>query len=238
MTPEQKRRVVVTVGVSEARILGSYIFRWTETFKKFAGSTCIAWQKTWPPGSPSHREANYAFKAYAMKHAQQKGFTSLLWCDAACYAVAPLNFIWERLERDGHILLDDSNKLGNWSSDKSLKMFDITRDQAMDIQLMVGTCWGLDLRVERSRIFLDRLLALATPENFNGNHQSSLSDMAQPLTEGARYSTDERCLGHRSDEVAMALLARQLGMSTHFGIEFSGGGPVNDLTCIRSGYNL
>jgi hypothetical protein len=237
------KRAVVTVAVSQARVLDLYVARWIKEFSRYArGEELLVWDKLWPPGSPSHHECNYAFKVHAVHEAKELGYTSILWCDASCTAFAPLAPMWERLERDGHVLIEDANPLGKWSSDRSLAQFGVTRDEAMDIRLMCGTCWGLDLTVERSRIFLERLRSLASPDNFNGTHRSRLPGLAihpRPGSEGALVSTDERCWGHRSDEVYMSLLAKELGMQTHVGVEFIGGcGSVTERACIRSGYDL
>lgn len=236
------KRAIVTVGISDARIFGPYLDRWTRTFGQYGGADYMkVWHREWPPGSMTHRQCHYAFKVHAVWETYQRGYTSILWFDASCWATRPLGPLWERLERDGHVLVEDANKLGNWSSDASLAMFNVTRDEAMKIPLMCGTCWGVDLTNPRSLTFLERLRALAVPENFIGTHNSrhpGLRQHPRPGTEGAMVSNDERVWGHRSDEVWMSLLSHDLGMGTHAGVEFSGGGACDDRTCVRSGYNI
>lgn len=237
------KRVIVCVGVSQSRVLDIYVQRMERTFREFGcADEIFIWDQQWPPNSPAHRDCNYAFKVHAVDYARSRGFTKILWCDASCYAIKPIEPLWQRLEHEGHILIDDANRLGSWSSDHSLAQFGISRDKAMEIALMCGTCWGLDLHFPRSVTFLDRLLALATPENFNGTHVSRLPGLAQqhprPGTHGALFSNDERCWGHRSDETFMSLLAHQLEMNTHVGVEFVGGMTVGEAACIRSGYDI
>jgi len=236
-------RAIVMVGVSQSRLLEPYVARFRETFKKYACCDRIyIYDKAWPPGSPCHLECNYGFKVHAVNHARSEGFQKILWFDSSCYAFAPLEPLWQRLERDGHVLIEDANALGKWSSDRSLEDFNVTRDQAMSMRLMCGTCWGVDLTFERSRIFLDKLLSCATPENFNGTHKSRLPGLTphpRPKTGGAAVSNDERCWGHRSDEVYSALIANELNMKTHVGVEFIGGcGTPTETSCVRSGYDL
>jgi hypothetical protein len=236
------RRAIVSVGVSQSRVLDLYINRMERSFAEHGcADEMFIWDQHWPPNSLPHRDCNYGFKVHAVDYARFRGIDSILWFDASCYAIKSVEPLWQRLERDGHVLIEDAERLGKWSSDASLRQFDITRDEAMKFPLMCGTCWGVDLRTERSRVFFDRLLALATPENFNGTHVSrhpGLREHPRPGTEGAKYSDDERCWGHRSDEVYMSLLARELGMQTHVGIEFVGGGAVTEAACVRSGYDL
>jgi hypothetical protein len=237
------KRAIVCVGVSQSRVLDRYVQRMRETFARYGGDVgTYVWEFDWPPDSLSHRECNYGFKVHAVDYARRKGHTSILWVDASCYAIKSIEPLWERLERDGHVLIEDLNPLGAWSSDASIAMFGVSRDEAMKIPLMCGTCWGLDLTVERSRVFLDRLLELATPENFNGTHVSRFKALAaehpRPGTGGAAVSTDGRVWGHRSDETFMSLLANELKMETHVGVEFVGGMSVTEAACVRSGYDL
>lgn len=239
-----KKRAIVSVGVSASRVLDKYVARFARTFAEHGGpgTMMLVWDKEWPPGSPSHHECHYAFKVHAAWEAKRLGYTSILWFDASCYAVRDITPLWERLERDGHVLIEDANALGKWSSDRSLAQFNVSRDEAMEIRLMCGTCWGLDLTVERSLKFLERLREYATPDNFCGTHMSrnpALRLHPRPGTEGAIFSDDERVWGHRSDETYMSLLARELGMATLPATEeFAGGNQAHERTCVRSGYDL
>lgn len=232
-------RAIVTVGVSDNRIFAPYLARFRDTFRKYGGADYMKIWQTWPPGSPTHREVHYGFKVHAVAEALARGATSVLWFDCDAYAIAPLEPLWQRLEKDGHVLVEDANRLGEWSSDHSLSVFGLTRDEAMDIRLGCGTCWGLDFTSERSRTFFERLKTYAKAEHFNGTHVSRLPGLPPPSTEGQAMSTDSRCKGHRGDEIYMPLLARELGMATHVGVEFIGGcGTVTPLACVKSGYDL
>lgn len=235
-------RAIVCVGISQSRVLDIYVQRMERTFTEYGcADELLIWDQHWPPNSPEHRACNYAFKTHAVDYARWRGFRYVLWFDASCYAIKSIEPLWQRLERDGHILIEDDHALGRWSSDKSLAEFGVTRDEAMGVKLMSGTCWGLDLSLSRNNVFLDRLLSYAVPEHFNGTHQSrlpSLREHPRPGSEGAKVSSDERCWGHRSDEVYMALLAKELGMKTHSGVEFVGGMTVTEAACVRSGYDL
>lgn len=251
---QHTRRMIVSVGVSDTRVFAPYHYRLAcSLFRYGCAESFTRWKDRWPPGSPSHAEANYAFKAHALSFAAECGATSLLWLDVSCYAVAPLEPLWEHIEREGHFLggepqLDPEtglvdpkqpatfDSLGEWSGDLALETFGLSRDDAMRAVLLSGCCIGLDLRRERSRTFLDRLLSYATPEHFNGTHTSGVLGK---LGGSARrpVSTDPRCKGHRSDEVYMALLARDLKM-TSSGEFFTGGMPPKPSTVLRSGYDI
>ena len=234
------RRAIVTVGVSGNRIFAPYLDRFERTFRQYGCADYLRiWHHEWPPGSPPHGDCHYAFKVHAVRDAVTQGATSVLWFDSSANAIRPLGPLWKRLERDGHVLVEDANALGKWTSDYTLATFGVTRDQAMEIRLMCGTCWGLDFTNERSRVFFERLLLSATPEHFNGTHISRLPGVPRPGTKGALMSTDPRCAGHRSDETVMSLLAHELGMVKHVVEEFAGGSGSQDRAiCVRSGYDL
>ncbi len=243
-TTDSKRssRAIVTVGIHPTRGFGKYCDRFRRTFAEFGcADEIIIWDHRWPPNSPTHQECNYAFKVYAVKEAHRRGHDSVLWLDCSCNAIRSIEPLWARLKRDGHVLVEDANSLGKWTGDRTLEHFGVTRDEAMNLPLMCGTCWGVDFTNERSREFIRRLAEVAVPEHFNGTHVSRNPDIPRhprPHTEGWLVSNDERCWGHRADETCLSLLARELKMNTHVGIEFVGGGEVTDQACIRSGYDL
>lgn len=236
---DSMKRAIVTAGVSGNRIFAPYLERFEQTFRQYGGADYLRiWHHEWPPGSPTHGECNYAFKVHAVREAISQGCTSIIWFDSSANAIRPLGPMWTRLERDGHLLVEDANALSKWSSDHSLDTFGITRDQAEHIRLMCGTCWGIDITNERSLQFFERLASYAKPEHFNGTHVSRLPGVPRPGTEGALMSNDPRCAGHRSDEVYMSLIASEMGMVKHVVEEFAGGGGINEKTCVRSGYDL
>ncbi len=248
-------RAIVTVGVSSTRVFGPYHERSQRTLEKFScADEILRWSNDWPSGGASHAEINYGFKVRAMEVAKARGFSSILWLDVSCYAVAPLEPLWQEIEHEGHFLagqpsLDPStgfvspdhqgpfDNLGEWSSDLTLETFKLTRDAAFRVPLLCGCCVGLSLKSARSSLFLQQLVGFAVPEHFNGTHKSGILGTCGG-TASRPVSTDPRCKGHRSDEVYMALLARELKMSSH--AEFFGGGIPNDKPSIvlRSGYDI
>lgn len=233
------KRAIVTVGVSPVRRFGPYLERLKRTFREHGHADYLKiWHREYPPGAPAHKEVHYGFKVHALWDLFEKGYDMLLWLDASCNALRTIEPLWKRIERDGHALINDANPLGVFSSDRALKQFNITRDQAMDIHLMCGACFGFDMTRVRNRVFLERLRGYARPENFNGNHVSRLQGLPEAPVD-TNKSKDPRFQEHRADEVYMALLARELGMLTYdANIDFIGGEPDNGIGCIRSGYDL
>jgi len=176
----------------------------------------LAWRDGFPPGSPLHDRSPYAFKIYALREAQRRGYRTVLWLDAPCVATAPPGPLFDRIERNGHLLVSGGEKVGNWASDACLEEFAITRDEAMGLPLMNGTFIGLDLGNLRSREWLDGLFRACGKGLFEGPY---LSDQAPPHILALKpekprgfVSKDARCWGHRHDEAVGSCLAFRLGM--------------------------
>jgi len=176
----------------------------------------LTWTDALPPGSPRHEEAPYGFKLHAMGEALRKGYTSLLWLDAPCFAAAPLGPVFEKIERDGHCFVSGDERLGNWASDDCLSAFGISRDQAMDLALLNGAFIGLDLEHARTREWYRRIVQQCEQGLFRG---AALTEHA-PADVRARnvdkdtghLSDDPRCWGHRHDEAVGSCLGHLLGM--------------------------
>jgi len=176
----------------------------------------LTWTNELPPGSPSHELAPYGFKLYAIAEAMRKGYQTVLWLDAPCIAVKPLDLVFDRIERDGHCFISGDERLGNWTSDECLAAFGIPRDAAMSMPLLNGAFIGLDLEHARTREWYRRIVQQCEIGLFKG---AALSEHA-PAEVRARnvdkdtghLSDDPRCWGHRHDEAVGSCLAPLLGM--------------------------
>jgi hypothetical protein len=93
----------------------------------------------WPPGSyprgcPSHLEVPFAFKPYCLAQAREGGARWVLWIDASCVAVRPLDRVFAAIERDGYLLFRNPPwRVGQWASDLTLERFGLTRDEALEL---------------------------------------------------------------------------------------------------------
>lgn len=181
----------------------------------WAGGT-LTWTDALPPGSPSHDEAPYGFKLYAIGEALRKGCSSLLWLDAPCVAAEPLDPVFDAIERDGHCFVSSGERLGNWASDACLNAFGISRDQAMSMALLNGAFIGLDLEHARTREWYRRIVQQCEQGLFKG---AALTEHAPPEVRArnidkdlGHLSDDPRCWGHRHDEAVGSCLAHLLGM--------------------------
>ena len=183
----------------------------------------IRWTNELPPGSPSHEDVPYGFKVFAIQEAFRRGHTSILWLDSPSLATAPLDGLFERIEREGHLLLAGNEFLGNWASDDCLRAFGLLRDRAMNLKLMNGTFIGVDLRNARTLDWFQQWSDAGRRGLFAGPYLSpdapaEIRDRKPGKSVGF-VSTDSRCWGHRHDEAVGSCLAWRLGMPIAAGEE-------------------
>lgn len=174
----------------------------------------LAWTDAWPPGSPGHAEAPYAFKLHAMAEARRRGAAAALWVDAPVVAAGPSAPVFARIEEAGHLFVTSGEKLGNWIGDAALAAFGLTRDAAMALPLLNGSFIGLDLR---RGAWLEAMLEAAAKGLLDGpyftEHAPAEIRARKPGKSIGPTSRDPRCWGHRHDEAIGSLLAHRLGMS-------------------------
>lgn len=178
------------------------------------GVDVLSWTDAWPPGSPEHDRAPYAFKMHAMAEARRRGARSVLWLDAPVVAAGSPGPVFDRIESEGHLFVTSGEKLGNWIGDAALGAFGLDRDAAMAMPLLNGTFIGLDLR---RGAWLDAMLEAAAKGLLDGpyftEHAPAEIRARKPGKSIGSASRDPRCWGHRHDEAIGSLLAHRLGMS-------------------------
>lgn len=184
----------------------------------------MAWQQRLPEGSPTMIERPYVFKLYAIKEAIKKGYTTILYLDSSCYFVRPMAPFFDLIEEEGHHFIIGGDRLGNWTNDVALERFGKTRDEAMNMQLLGGTLYGLDMLNPTTARWFDRWCEHEQMGTFDGYYYNS--PRIQPSGDGKPHgpcSTDPRCQGHRYDEVVASFLAYEMGMKlTGIGKWFQG----------------
>ena len=186
---------------------------------------------------PPHEKIPYGFKIAAFNHAADLGYKIILWCDAAAWAIKPLEPVFEHIEREGHIFFQSGFYCSQWTSDNCLVQMEVTRDQAEKMPMYMACCMGLNLDNPRSVEFLTRLNkyawdGISFPGDWRNDH--------------GQVSHDPRCSGHRHDQSVGSIISNQLGMVPHLvghdtffayynnkaGIPYQYGQP-NDMTGIK-----
>jgi hypothetical protein len=176
----------------------------------------------WPPGRfpagcPDHLEVPFAFKPFCFEEAGARGLRSVLWLDASCVAIRPLEPLFEEIEERGYLVFrNGSQMIGSWASDDALEVLGLSRDEAMAIPEVNAAVIGLRLDHPLGSRFLTAWRELATGEvAFRGTREKlptweHYRDVKS--NRSGRASADPRVLGHRHDQTAAGVLAHRLGM--------------------------
>jgi hypothetical protein len=180
------------------------------------GVALYQWFDELPAGAPKGLTipySAYCAKPFSMREAAGHGHDLLLWLDAACYAVKPLDPLWEHIEREGYYAQDNGWTVGQWCSDAALVTLGITREEAFSIPDISTCALGLDMRRPECRTFLDAWCALAADGvTFPGAHTNDVGpakDSPVGYRNVGHVSDDPRVLGHRHDQTAASVLAWQ-----------------------------
>ena len=195
-------RCVITVGVGNWYPLG--LDRLTASLKRvnFQGEL-LSWRNEYPPDSPTHQQIKYGFKAYAFAEARRRGFDSALWLDCSCWAIRPLEPLFEHIEEQGYAFFNSGWLTGTWCSDAALPLLGITREQSFSIPMIAATYMGVRFGHPQADEFLRQFMHHAKDGSFNG-----------PATNDANAaSTDPRVRGHRYDQTAASVIVHRLGLS-------------------------
>lgn len=108
-----------------------------------------------------HTVVPYKFKAYAIKKAMEQGHTKILWCDSPVVAIKDIQPLFDYIEKHGYAFFDNiGHSLGKWTNDKCLDYFGITREESMNIKMIMASCMGFNTEHEITRKFLDQYVGL------------------------------------------------------------------------------
>lgn len=189
----------------------------TSVWEHNPGLDTVAWCDKYPPFSPSHQEMPFAFKSHALRAALDRGYTTLLWADASCWAVRSLDPLFEAVESQGYVFINNGWKIGQWASDHALNVFGLNRDEAMEKKEPTVMMFGLDLTNSMTqRWFADWCERCKDPKLMNGSlHNKPGQEIIDPHS-GVNVgviSSDPRCRGHSREQVTAGLCAYRHGLT-------------------------
>lgn len=189
-------------------------------------------------GSPTHSEIPYAFKPYAIQKAIDLGYEQILWCDSPIYAKQSIQPVFDHIAEHGYVFFDNIGySLGDYTNDKTLKYFAITREEAWKIPMIMACCMGFaanygnKFRGLTPKGMFDQYKEVA-PELYPGEWDND------DLTE----SMDLRVKGHRHDQSVISAIIHKCqknilkGQDTFFAYETHRQVmPIADSVCLYSG---
>ena len=159
----------------------------------------ICYRDSYPQGCPTHQEVPYAFKAFVLKEAMDKGYTSILWMDSAIYIQHDIEPLFEIIEREGYLIFRNGWTQANWSTDAQLEAFNLTRDEAESMPHPMACVIGFQINDETIEWIHDYI-------------------NSYPLFVGAWNNNDNVCsadtrvLGSRHDQTVLGFIANQYGL--------------------------
>jgi hypothetical protein len=213
----------------------SYVAGLNRLRSALTGSESLIGYTELPAGCPPHRNLGklsttkhprgivpFAFKAYALKEAADKGIDSLIWADSCIVpGPRPLSDLWEKIERDGVWINRGGWTNADWTADSAycdlfpgLTMSD-ARAENEKIPHVAATAFGVCVKHPTGKAFLDEYYRLASETNaFCGPWQNS----AAPSVRGRNtdrptaWCGPSTTLGHRHDQTAASVIAYRLGV--------------------------
>lgn len=149
-----------------------------------------------------HSEIPYKFKPMAIEKARTMGYELVLWADSPVYAIKSIEPVFQYLMEWKYLLFDNIGfSLGDYSSDKQLQHFKITREEAFQIKQIMACVMGFNFTEESVNLLFNIYRDVANdlyPGEWNNNDRS--------------VSTDMRCHGSRHDQSVMSCLAHNCGL--------------------------
>lgn len=166
------------------------------------GMKRVWWRDKWPPGSPSHRECNYAFKGYALEHAVNSGDVRfLIWADSSIVPLRRLDPILEIAAEQGAWVSNNGFTNYQWTQDSAYKTLfphldlEPAREMNKTIKHVVAGFFVLDLHHQTGAWMYSEFVRLAKSGCFHGPHSN----------DGSIGPPD--VLGHRHCQSALSVIA-------------------------------
>ena len=164
----------------------------------------LTWQGRYPQNSPTHEEYPYAFKIYSFDEAIAKGYTHILWLDCSVWAISNPDPVFDIINENGYYLWDSGLPVGETCNDNCLNWFNITRDEAMNIQDISTSMVGINMNNPIGSKFFNEWKRSMLSGCFRGSRLYNPEE-----------SNDKRFRFHRQDQSAASLCAYKIGMKIH-----------------------
>lgn len=157
--------------------------------------------------SPTHSQIPYAFKPYSIQKAIDLGYELILWCDSPIYAKQSIEPVFDYIEEHGYVFFDNIGfSLGDYTNDRILNNFNITREQSWKIPMIMACCFGLNM------VHIDRYHVKAAKVFFDDYKNVDLYPGEwdnDDLTE----SKDRRVKGNRHDQSVASAIIHKMGLN-------------------------
>jgi hypothetical protein len=161
----------------------------------------------YPEGCPTHEVSPFAFKFFCIQECIKKGHSEILWLDSSVVIKTDLQDVFDFIKKHGYFFIKNWHSVGQYCHDKALKTLQISREKSFNIPSLQGTNFGVNIKNDASKIFLEQLISLSTdgitfPGPYaNDNNEASLHPQVS---------------GHRHEQTAMSVVALRQGLNMWF----------------------
>jgi len=160
------------------------------------------WINEYPPGSPTHQENPYAFKAYAFKWAVDNGYKRALWLDSSVVPNKNPEPLFKKISENGYLILLNGWTNAVWSTETQLKYYGFTREQAKNVPHPIGGIIGMDFTNPIGKNMYDKFIQAADAGIFRGSWTNKKHEVSE----------DPTVLGSRHDQTCLGFIAYELGL--------------------------
>lgn len=174
----------------------------------FTGSILLATDKN-RSHYPLPDKLHYAFKSYCLKEAMDNGADIAIWSDCNMVLHSNISFLVSKIIENPIYLMKNAGwNTGQWTDDKCLNTFGITREQAFNISTVVSGFIAFDFRQKQSLDFFSEFYSHCNnPEVINGNRSIGCPDYGK-----------NKHYGHRHDQSVLSLMANKYNINLLTGL--------------------
>ena len=167
--------------ISLANERGNYrkgLARLEASIKEFSTADFIGFTSEEEVGAPKHQDNPYSFKTFAWQEVIRRGYNTALWLDSSVYAIAPVDHLFDHIEKHGYIAQYAGHIVYNWCDQKTYEYFNLGFAEACAMP-MYGNAGvlGLDLNNEAALIFIDEWHKASQAGIFKGSWDYFRHDM-------------------------------------------------------------
>lgn len=162
------------------------------------GGDVKTWKNKWPNDNYD-KSCPYTVKAAAIEETLKENYDHILWLDCSVWAIKDPMIVFDVIHTEGYYFWMSGFNCAQTCSDKCLEYFGVSRDEAEGITEVSSSMFGLNLKTDVGRQFVEMFIQAAKDGAFHGSREHD------------GQSSDPRFLFHRQDQSVASLIAHKLG---------------------------
>lgn len=162
---DKSKCVIVNVSTGKYIPEQARLVEWAELHG--GGYAVLAYQSEAQVGAPTHAEAPYMFKLFAIETAYRLGFRFILWLDASMLVISDLTPVFEEVERDGYFFQDSGWGNARWTNDRAREYFGTDEGVMFSAGML-----GLDMENQVAKEFFEQLFQAGRDGIFVGDWEN------------------------------------------------------------------